>query len=152
MPECQLRLLTQLLVQGSPFPAFGLKCACHGINCEHLAGPHHVIHPAYGHYIGQWSQGLCHGQGRWMHPGLAVTYQGEWFMGEWQGAGVFFFADGDVLQGNFQRSSPLAGMLRRKNDNSLAEVRFDGRTKMLDPDLEPVDFKPIKKKKAPLVL
>ena len=45
-----------------------------------------------------------HEQGRWMHPGLAVTYQGEWFMGEWQGAGVFFFADGDVLQGNFQRS------------------------------------------------
>ena len=117
-----------------------------------LQGPHQVIHPIYGSYVGLLSNGSCNGQGRWVNPALAVTYQGQWFCGEWQGAGAFCFADGDVFQGTFQRSCPVAGVLKKRQDNSTAEVRFDGRTKMLDPDLEPVHYKPMRKKKAPLVL
>ena len=70
LPECQLRLITQLLVQGSPFPvcimilllrcmsrfplqevikthtvqASGLKCSCHGVDCENLEVSEEAMH------------------------------------------------------------------------------------------------------------
>ena len=31
--------------------------------------------------------------------------------GQWQGNGIFTFADGDVFQGNFQQSCPVSGPL-----------------------------------------
>ena len=77
-----------------------LKCSCHGIEKEGLFGLHRLRRADASVYIGEWLNGLEHGDGRW-HDLNRGTYEGSWCAGRFHGPGLFIFPDGewfDVIQ------------------------------------------------------
>jgi hypothetical protein len=76
----------------------GLKCSCHGTEKEGLLGLHRLRQSDASVYIGEWLNGLEHGDGRW-HDLNRGTYEGSWCAGKFHGPGLFIFPDGESLDG-----------------------------------------------------
>ena len=76
----------------------GLKCSCHGLEKEGLFGLHRLRRADASVYIGEWLNGLEHGDGRW-HDLNRGTYEGSWCAGRFHGHGLFIFPDGEWFDG-----------------------------------------------------
>ena len=59
-------------------------------------------------YIGEYKDGLYHGQGTWTHPD-GDKYEGEFKDGLSHGQGTYTYADGKKYVGEFKDNKPWNG-------------------------------------------
>jgi hypothetical protein len=74
--------------------------------------------------------GFQHGQAKVKYPD-GGSYEGGFFRSEWQGRGVYRFANGKMFDGEFMNGFPLRGMAI-DNDGKVYLADFDGKTSLGD--------------------